>query len=506
VVNNPYVALFRKLLIANRGEIAVRVARTCRVLGIPSVAVYSEADRGALHTRETDEAIPIGPAEAARSYLSIDAILDAARRAGADAVHPGYGFLSQNGDFADALAGAGLVFIGPPGSVHRAMGDKKGARRLMAAAGVPVVPGYDGDDQQDERLRTEAARIGWPVMIKPSRGGGGKGMRVVTRAEDFPSALAASRREARAGFGDDVMVLERFVERSRHVEVQVLGDSHGSVLHLLERECSIQRRHQKVVEETPSPALSPEMRSALCAAGVAAAHAASYVNAGTVEFLLDPQGRFYFLEMNTRLQVEHPVTEAVTGLDLVRLQLQVAAGQPLAFGQDRVRGQGHALECRLYAEDPENDDLPSPGRILHLAEPAGPGIRFDSGIAAGSEVTVHYDPLLAKVVTWGRDREESIQRMASALERTAVLGVVTNLGRLRAILAHAAFREGALDTGFIEEHLDEVSPHDCPPLEAIAAALTALRLERRPSVGGVAARVPEPWENLGPWRIGEGEA
>jgi 3-methylcrotonyl-CoA carboxylase alpha subunit len=497
---------FRKVLIANRGEIAVRVARTCRVLGIPTVAVYSEADRGALHAREADEAVLIGPAEAARSYLSSGAILDAARRAGADAVHPGYGFLSQNGDFADAVAAAGLVFVGPPGSVHRAMGDKKGARRMMAAAGVPVVPGYDGDDQQDERLLAEAEGIGWPVMIKPSRGGGGKGMRVVTRAGDFAPALAGSRREARAAFGDDVMVLERFVERPRHVEVQVLADGHGSVLHLLERECSIQRRHQKVVEETPSPALSPETRASLCAAGVAAARAAGYVNAGTVEFLLDPGGRFYFLEMNTRLQVEHAVTEAVTGLDLVRLQIEVAAGKPLPFLQEAVRGQGHALECRLYAEDPANDDLPSPGRILHLAEPAGPGIRVDSGVAAGSEVTVHYDPLLAKVVTWGHDRAESIQRMAAALERTAVLGVVTNLGRLRAILAHPAFRAGELHTGFIDEHLDEVSPHGCPPPEAVAAALLALRLERRPAHGDGTARAPEPWERLGPWRIGEGGA
>jgi acetyl-CoA carboxylase biotin carboxylase subunit len=504
VVNNPGVAPFRKLLIANRGEIAVRVARTCRVLGIPTVAVYSEADRGARHTREADEAVPIGPAEAARSYLSLEAILDAARKVRADAVHPGYGFLSQNADFADAVAAAGLAFIGPPGSVHRAMGDKRGARRLMAAAGVPVVPGYDGDDQADERLLAEAGRIGWPVMVKPSRGGGGKGMRVVTRMEDFAQALASSRREARAAFGDDVMVLERLVERPRHVEVQVLADGHGAVLHLLERECSIQRRHQKVVEETPSPALGPETRSALCAAGVAAARAASYVNAGTVEFLLDPRGRFYFLEMNTRLQVEHAVTEVVTGLDLVRLQILVAAGRPLPFGQDAVRGQGHALECRLYAEDPENDDLPSPGRILHLAEPAGPGIRFDSGVATGSEVTVHYDPMLAKLITWGHDREESIQRMASALEGTAVLGVVTNLGRLRAILAHPAFRAGELHTGFIDEHLDEVSPHECPPPEAIAAALLALHRERRPAAR--AARAPEPWESLGPWRIGEGGA
>jgi 3-methylcrotonyl-CoA carboxylase alpha subunit len=492
--------LFRKILIANRGEIAVRVARTCRAMGIPTVAVFSEADRDALHVREADEAAAIGPAEAARSYLDIEAVVGAARKTAADAVHPGYGFLSQNGDFADAVAAAGLTFIGPPGPVHRAMGDKKGARRLMAAAGVPVVPGYDGDDQQDATLLAEAARIGWPVMIKPSRGGGGKGMRVVTRPGDFAPALAASRREARAAFGDDVVVLERFVTRPRHVEVQVMADAHGAVIHLLERECSIQRRHQKVVEETPSPALTPESRAVLCAAGVAAARAAGYRNAGTVEFLLAPGGAFYFLEMNTRLQVEHPVTEAVTGLDIVRLQIEVAAGQPLPLAQTDVIGRGHALECRLYAEDPDNDDLPSPGRILLLAAPEGPGVRFDSGVAAGSEVTVHYDPLLAKVVTWGWNRAEAVERMAAALRRTAVLGVVTNLSRLQAIVGHPAFREGDLHTGFLDEHLREVAAPACPPPEAVAAAVAALQ-HTRPGTRTAGISLPDPWASLGPWRL-----
>jgi 3-methylcrotonyl-CoA carboxylase alpha subunit len=489
----------KKVLIANRGEIAVRVARTCRVMGIATAAVYSDADAGALHTRVADEAVPIGPAEAARSYLSIDAILAAARRAGADAIHPGYGFLSQNGDFADAIAAAGLTFIGPPGDVHRTMGDKKGARRLMAAAGVPVVPGYDGDDQGDALLAAEAARIGWPVIIKPSRGGGGKGMRVVRGAKDFPSALASARREARSAFGDDVVVLEKFVERPRHVEVQVLADSAGNVVHLLERECSIQRRHQKVVEETPSPALDDDQRRRLCAAGVAAARAASYVNAGTVEFLLDPAGAFYFLEMNTRLQVEHPVTECVTGLDLVRLQIEVAAGRPLALPAGPLVARGHALECRLSAEDPWNGDLPSPGRILHCVPPEGPGVRFDGGIAAGSEVSVHYDPLLAKVITWGASRDESIARMADALRRTVVLGVVTNLERLQAIVDHPAFRRGDLHTGFLEEHLPSLPRVPCPPPEALAAAFLAL-----PASGGAApgARsVADPWESLGGWRL-----
>ena len=494
---------FRKVLIANRGEIAVRVARTCRVMGIPTVGVFSEADRGALHARECDEAVAIGPPEAARSYLSFDALIDAARRTGADAIHPGYGFLSQNGGFADAVRDAGLVFIGPPGDLHRRMGDKKGARRLMAAAGVPVVPGYDGDDQQDTTLASEAARIGWPVMIKPSRGGGGKGMRVVRRAEEFLPALHASRREAEAAFGDDAAVLERFVERPRHVEVQVLADAHGRTLHLFERECSIQRRHQKVVEETPSPALDDAQRRALCAAGVAAARAAAYVNAGTVEFLLDPDGRFHFLEMNTRLQVEHPVTEAVLGLDLVRLQIEIAAGRPLPFDQPDVAPRGHALECRLYAEDPENDDLPSPGRILLLAAPQGPGVRFDAGVATGSEVTVHYDPLLAKVVTWGLDRNETLARMRAALRQTAVLGVVTNLARLQAILAHPEFAAGRLHTHFIDEHLAELSHDGEPPAEALAAAALALRsgTGTGTATGTRTGTGADPWATLGGWRL-----
>jgi 3-methylcrotonyl-CoA carboxylase alpha subunit len=495
---------FQKVLIANRGEIAVRVARTCRAMGIATAAVYSEADAHALHARVADEAVPIGPAEAARSYLSIDALLAAARRVGADAVHPGYGFLSQNGDFADAVAGAGLAFIGPPGDVHRRMGDKKGARRLMAAAGVPVVPGYDGDDQADATLAREAARIGWPVMIKPSRGGGGKGMRAVRAEKEFLPALAAARREARSAFGDDAIVLERLLERPRHVEVQVLADASGQAVHLFERECSIQRRHQKVVEETPSPALGGDQRRALCAAGVAAARAASYVNAGTVEFLLDPSGEFYFLEMNTRLQVEHPVTECVTGLDLVRLQIEVASGVPLGLTQDAITTRGHALECRLSAEDPWNADLPSPGRILHLAPPEGPGIRWDGGIATGSDVTVHYDPLLAKLVTWGASRDESVARMAEALRRTVVLGVVTNLERLQAIVDHPAFRRGLLHTGFLDEHLTGLPRVPCPPPEALAAA--ALALSGTPEItGGPTPGRPspsDPWQTLGAWRLG----
>ena len=495
--------MFKKVLIANRGEIAVRIARTCRAMGIATVAVYSEADPHALHVREADEALPIGPAEAARSYLDVERIVGAARQSGAQAVHPGYGFLSQNGDFVEAVERAGLVFIGPPAEVHRRMGDKQGARKLMAAAGVPVVPGDDGDDQSEAALLAGAKRVGWPVLIKPSRGGGGKGMRVVRAAAEFASALQGSRREARAAFGDDRVVLERLVERPRHVEVQVLGDAGGTLLHLFERECSIQRRHQKIVEETPSPALDAALRARLCAAGVAAARAAGYVSAGTVEFLLTPAGEFYFLEMNTRLQVEHPVTEAVTGLDLVRLQIEIAAGRALPLAQVDVVSRGHALECRLYAEDPDRDDLPAPGRVLHLAPPVGPGVRFDSGVDAGSEVTVHYDPLLAKLITWGADRAESIERMAAALARTAVLGVTTNHARLRAIVDHPAFRAGALHTGFVDEHLGAAATPVGPPAEAVAAAVAALHRSR----GTTAARppaAPDPWAALGAWRLGGG--
>jgi 3-methylcrotonyl-CoA carboxylase alpha subunit len=495
-----------KVLIANRGEIAVRVARTCRAMGIASVAVYSDADADALHVRAADAAVRIGEAEAARSYLDIGALIDAARRAGADAVHPGYGFLSQNGDFADACAEAGLVFVGPPGDVHRRMGDKQGSRRLMAGAGVPVVPGYDGDDQQDATLLGEASRIGWPVMIKPSRGGGGKGLRVVDAADRFPTSLQASRREAKAAFGDERVVLERFVARPRHVEVQVLADAHGTTLHVHERECSLQRRHQKVVEESPSLALDAETRQRLCAAGVAAARAASYVNAGTVEFLLDPRGRFYFLEMNTRLQVEHPVTEAVTGLDLVRLQLEIASGRPLALSQEQLVARGHALECRVYAEDPDNDDLPSPGRVSLCVPPVAPGVRFDAGVETGSQVTVHYDPLLAKLVTHGADRGFAIARMRAALRETVVLGVRTNLARLRSILDHPEFAAGNLHTGFLDEHRQSLSAGTAPPDEALAAVAAALQLGNGGPDGAREARAADPWTTLGGWRLGSPEA
>ncbi len=492
----------RKVLVANRGEIAVRIARTCRVMGIGTAAVFSEADRGALHTRACDEAHFIGPAEAALSYLDIEKLVATAVRSGCDAVHPGYGFLSQRGDFADACAAASLAFIGPPGDVHRLMGDKQAARRLMSRSGVPVVPGYDGDDQQDATLLAEAQRIGFPVMIKPSRGGGGKGMRVVESASALAAALASARRESASSFGGDAMVLERFVRQPRHVEVQVLADSQGNIVHLHERECSLQRRHQKIVEETPSPALSETLRAELCAAGVAAARAASYVNAGTVEFLLGADGRFYFLEMNTRLQVEHPVTEAVTGVDLVRLQIGIAEGKPLPFAQQDISARGHALECRLYAEDPARGDLPSPGSVLLAAFPQGPGVRCDAGIETGATVSVHYDPLLAKIVTWGADRNESIERMSAALGDTAVLGVTTNIARLRQIVANDAFRAGAIHTGFIDEVLGALPAAAWPPDEGLAAVVAALAVAAEAPRQGGRAPVADPWSKPDGFRVG----
>jgi acetyl/propionyl-CoA carboxylase alpha subunit len=402
------------------------------------------------------------------------------------------------------VAGAGLAFVGPPGEVHRRMGDKRAARRLMASASVPVLPGYEGEAQDDATLAAEATRIGWPVLLKPSRGGGGKGMRVVRAADELAPALAASRREARAAFGDDSLVLERYVESSRHVEVQVLADGHGATLHVFERECSIQRRHQKVVEETPSVALSAVARASLLEAGVAAARAVSYVNAGTVEFLLAPDGRFYFLEMNTRLQVEHPVTEMVTALDLVRLQIEIAAGRPLPFAQGDLVSRGHALECRVYAEDPERGDLPSAGRVALCEWPQGPGVRVDAGIATGSEVTIDYDPLLAKIVVLGRDRDDAVERMQAALAAAVVLGVETNLARLQRIVAHPAFRAGEIDTGFLERQASDLALPAAAPIEAIAAAVAALGsrpMEGAPSASAGGMASADPWSALGGFRL-----
>ena len=488
----------KTVLIANRGEIAVRVARACREHGLAAVAVYSEADRGAPHTFAADRAVPIGPPPAVHSYLNIEALLAAARQSGADAVHPGYGFLAESAAFARAVEAAGLTWVGPPPQAIATMGDKLAARATVARAGVPLVPGAEvGGD-----AAAAARRLGFPVLVKAAAGGGGKGMRTVASEAELPDALAAARREAEAAFADGRVYLEKLLVRPRHVEVQVLGDRHGTLVHLGERECSIQRRHQKIVEETPCPVLTPRLRAEMTAAALAAARAVGYTSAGTVEFLLDVEGRFYFLEMNTRVQVEHPITEWVTGIDIVAAQLRVAAGAPLGFGQADVRARGHAIEARLYAEDPAAGFFPSAGPILALREPTGPGVRVDSGIAAGGVVPVEYDPLLGKISAWGEGRATAIARLLAALRDTAVLGPTTNLAFLQDVLAHPAFRRAETHTGFLAEHFATWQPGGDEAVAALAAALALARPAT--SAGEVRGRAaaPTPWETLGAWRLG----
>jgi acetyl-CoA carboxylase biotin carboxylase subunit len=468
--------MFRKVLIANRGEIAVRVIRTLREMNIASVAVYSDADRASLHVRMADEAECVGPAPSSASYLRIPCIIDAAKKHGAEAVHPGYGFLSENAEFAAACASAGLVFIGPSAASIRSMGSKTAARRIAVAAGAPVAPGTDRGATFEE-AREFARAHGYPVLLKAVAGGGGKGMRRVDREADLEAAHRDASSEAAGAFGNPEMYVEKLIERPRHIEVQILGDHYGNMVHLGERECSIQRRHQKVIEECPSPlmALYPEMRAAMGQAAVKAASAAGYYNAGTVEFLVDADRRFYFLEMNTRLQVEHPVTELVTGLDLVKLQIEIAAGAKLPFTQDEVAWRGSAIECRIYAEDPANNFLPYPGKITRLAEPSGPGVRLDSGVYEGWTVPMDYDPLLAKLAVWAPTREHSAARAVRALDEYHVGGIRTNIGFFRQILEDPEFRAGNLHTGFIEEFLRRGKP-PAPPedVEAVAALAAAL--------------------------------
>jgi acetyl-CoA carboxylase biotin carboxylase subunit len=496
--------MFTKILIANRGEIAVRIMRACREMGIRTVGVYSEADRRALHTRLADEAILIGPAAPGESYLSIEKILGAARASGAEAVHPGYGFLAENADFAQAVLDAGLVFIGPPPEAIRAMGDKGAARQRMLAAGVPVVPGYQGPDEE-ETLAVQAGLIGYPLLVKASAGGGGKGMRVVQNDEGLLESIQAARREARHAFGDERLILERYIPQARHIEFQVLADAHGNCLHLFERECSLQRRHQKIIEEAPSPFLDESMRERMGQAAVAAAQAVGYQNAGTVEFIVDPAERtFYFLEMNTRLQVEHPVTELLTGLDLVHWQLRIAGGEALDLRQADIRARGHAIECRLYAEDPANGFLPSSGRLLRFVEPKGPGIRVDTGYTGGGEVSTHYDPLIAKVIAWAEDRPGAIQRMASALRETVLLGIAHNGRFLQDVLAAGDVQRGELSTTWIERNFQDWQPPDCgrPPEILAAAALT--HFQARPTPDGTAPDDPySPWKIPSGFRVGE---
>jgi propionyl-CoA carboxylase alpha chain len=470
----------RKILIANRGEIAVRILRTCRTMGIDTVAVFSDADERAPHVRLADEAVRIGPPPAAQSYLDIARILDAAARTGADAVHPGYGFLSENADFCAACRDRGLVFIGPGPDVIRLLGKKREAKRVAAAAGVPVVPGYDGDEQDTAALAARARELGFPVLIKASAGGGGKGMRVVRAGDDLGAAIDSARREAGSAFGDDTLLIERYVERPRHIEMQILGDSHGNVVHLFERECSIQRRHQKIIEE--SPALDEALRDRMGAAAVAVGKAVRYENAGTVEFILAPDGQFHFLEVNTRLQVEHPVTEAVTGLDLVREQIRIARGEPLdpavlrasaAPASSAFSMRGAAMECRLYAEDPGSQFLPAAGHLSDWYLPALDGVRVDAGVEAGQAVSVHYDPMLAKIICHAPTRGEVIARLTRFLREMSVQGVVTNRALLIRVLSHPAFRAGEIDTHFLERHADELLEARRAPGQAPDAETTA---------------------------------
>jgi geranyl-CoA carboxylase alpha subunit len=452
--------MLSKILIANRGEIACRVMHTVRRMGLRTVAVYSDADLQSPHVKLADEAVRIGPPPAAQSYLSIDALIDAARRTGADAVHPGYGFLSERADFAQACADAGLVFVGPPPAAIRAMGDKAQAKRRMIAAGVPCVPGYLGDEQSEPRLAQEARVLGFPLLVKAVAGGGGRGMRLVQRAEELDAALAGARREAQNAFGDGALMLERLIENARHIEIQVFADSHGNVVHLGERDCTAQRRRQKVIEEAPSPAVGPELRQAMGRDAVAAARAVGYVGAGTVEFIVDANGGHYFLEMNTRLQVEHPVTEAITGLDLVAWQLQIAAGQALPLAQDQVRFEGHAIEARLYAEDPNDGFKPQTGRVVHWRPGAARAldVRVDDGLAEGGEIGPHYDTLVAKLIAHGRSRDDAIRRLAAALEAAPLLGVRNNGCFLRDLILSADFRGSTLTTVTIDQWAATAAP------------------------------------------------
>lgn len=491
--------MFSKILIANRGEIAVRIIRACHELGIEAVAVYSEADRNALHVRQADQAFFLGGSFPHESYLNVERLLEAARASGAEAIHPGYGFLAENADFAEAVQVAGLTFIGPSPDAIRAMGDKAESKRRMHAAGVPTIPGVQALSS-DAELANAAQAIGFPLMVKASAGGGGKGMQIAWELDDLPEQLAAARRVALSAFGDDRLLLEKYFPVAHHVEFQVFGDQHGNLLHLFERECSVQRRHQKIIEETPSPVLTPSLRLEMGAAAVAAARAVDYTNAGTVEFLLDPaDGRFYFLEMNTRLQVEHAITEAVLGLDLVHWQIRIAAGEPFPYAQASLAPRGHAIECRVYAEEPGAGFLPSTGKLLQLVEPRGPGIRLDSGIAPGDEVTHFYDPLLAKLIVQAEDRPSAIARMRAALGTYVVHGVATNIDLMQDVLTHPDFAAGKISTTWVETVLDwRPGP---VPNEAYAAA--GIAAQNLPTARPISSGQPET-DPFSPWKSAKG--
>ena len=478
--------MFKKILIANRGEIAIRIMRACRELGIATVAVYSEVDRTAQHVRYADEAYLIGPAPAAESYLVMEKIIEAAKKSQAQAIHPGYGFLAENPDFAQLVKNSGLIFIGPDPATIRLLGDKMAARATMIQAGVPIVPGVKQAIASVAEAQKIAEEIGYPILLKAAAGGGGKGMRIVRRPDEMAPLFKMARSEAMSAFGDDRIYIEKYLERPRHIEIQIIADQHGNVVHLGERECSIQRRHQKVIEESPSPIVDPEMRRRMGETAVKAARAANYINAGTVEFLVDQDKNFYFLEVNTRLQVEHPVTEMVTGIDLAKEQIRIAAGEPLSFCQEEVQWRGAAIECRIYAEDPENNFLPSIGKIQSYREPNGIGVRVDSGLAKGDAVSMYYDPLISKLITWGRDRHEAIERMKRALDEYAISGVQTVIPFHKQVMRHPDFVAGNISTHFIDENKNFLSDLNQVPeadLEALAilSCLVDYRAKRRPN-------------------------
>src|SRR5438105_8576468 len=496
--------MFSKILIANRGEIACRVARTARRLGITTVAVYSDADARALHVELWDEAYRLGPPAPRDSYLNVEAILRIARESGAEAIHPGYGFLSENESFAAACAKAGVVFIGPPPAAIAAMGSKSAAKTIMARAGVPLVPGYHGDDQTPAVLAREADAIGYPVLIKATAGGGGKGMKVANDANEFPAALASAQREAKASFGDDRVILEKYLTSPRHIEMQVFADTHGNAVHLFERDCSVQRRHQKIVEEAPAPGMTRERRKMMGDAAITAAQSIGYVGAGTVEFIAAQDGAFHFMEMNTRLQVEHPVTEMITGVDLVEWQLRVASGEPLPKTQRELAINGHAIEARIYAEDPNRGFLPSIGHLVHWRMPqATPRVRVDTGVRAGDTISPYYDPMLAKLIVWGEDRERACEEMLTALGECEVVGVATNIAFLERLIRHEAFASGQLDTGLIDKHRAALFPLPSPtPKRALLVAALAEYADIAQTAAARATMSGDPhspWHSIDAW-------
>lgn len=494
--------MFKKILIANRGEIAVRIIRTCREMGIQTVAVYSKVDKAAAHVLEADEAVVLGEPEPSASYLNIERIIAAATRTSAEAIHPGYGFLAENSEFAECCETSGITFIGPPSSVLRDLGNKTMARRTMESADVPLIPGMLEASHDIARLCQEAAQIGFPLMVKAVAGGGGKGMRIVFHPEALEESCISAMSEAEKAFGDDSLYLEKHIESPRHVEFQMLADHHGNVVHLFERECSIQRRYQKIIEETPSPAMTPALRNEMAEVAVSAIKASGYINAGTVEFLLDHSGRFYFLEVNARLQVEHPITELTTGIDCVRQQLEIAAGNPLTFTQEDIAQRGHAIECRIYAEDPEANFFPSPGTVSLYREPCGPGIRNDSGIYEGCEVPMEYDPILSKLIVTAQTREATRRRMLRALTTYVILGIRTTIPFLIDVLSSEEFAKGHTHTGFLDRHFKNWSQGKADEdVARIAYVIEEIVSRGRPSTVVSKKGFPTPWETLGEWRI-----